>query len=77
LFALVAAALEPRAIDGVELRGSFGSLREVIETDRTVDKEPELFCFGLLEAFDIKPLAALVAPRPVTFVDQANDTAGQ
>jgi hypothetical protein len=26
---------------------------------------PEAFCFGLLERFDIKQLAALVAPRRV------------
>ena len=30
---------------------------------------PELFCFGLLKEFDIEHLAALVAPRPVTFAD--------
>jgi hypothetical protein len=27
----------------------------------------EQFCFGMLEAFDIKHLTALVAPRPVLF----------
>jgi hypothetical protein len=26
-----------------------------------------LFCFGLLEAFDVKHLVALVTPRPVLF----------
>jgi hypothetical protein len=29
---------------------------------------PDLFCFGLLEAVDLKQLAALAAPRPVRFV---------
>ena len=29
---------------------------------------PELFCFGLLESFDITQLAALSGPRPVHFV---------
>jgi hypothetical protein len=33
------------------------------------DDQPEIFCFGLLKAFDIKQLAALVAPRPVTFAN--------
>jgi hypothetical protein len=30
-----------------------------------VDQSPELFCFGLLERFDVKQIASLVAPRPV------------
>ena len=66
-FALVAAALETKAIQRVELRGALGSLKEVIEQNAAVSDKPELFCFGLLEAFDIKQLAALVAPRPVQF----------
>ena len=69
LFALVAAGLEAEAIGQVELGGSLGSLKEVIEQDWSVNQKPELFCFGLLEAFDVKQLAALVAPRPVTFPD--------
>jgi hypothetical protein len=67
--ALVAGALEEKAIAGVELHGSLGSLKEVIEQNRSVDQRPELFCFGLLEATDVKHLAALVAPRPVTLAD--------
>lgn len=67
-FALVAAGLEERAIAGVELHGSLGSLKEVIEKNWTVSQKPELFCFGLLEAFDVRQLAALVGPRPLTFV---------
>jgi hypothetical protein len=66
--ALVAAGLETKAIGKVELRGSLGSLKEVIEQNRTVAEMPEIFCFGLLEAFDVKQLAALTAPRPVQFV---------
>ena len=67
LFALVAGALEEKAVAGVELHGSLGSLKEVIERDWSVNQKPELFCFGLLEAFDLKQIAALVAPRPVKF----------
>jgi hypothetical protein len=67
----VAAALEPDSISGVELRGSLGSLKEILEQDLSVGQEPELFCFGLLEAFDVKHLAALVAPRPVAFVESS------
>lgn len=65
LTALVAAALEEQAIAGVEIRESFGSLKEILENNWTASKTPEVFCFGLLESFDIKQLAALVAPRPV------------
>ena len=67
LYGLIAAALETEAVSGVELRGSFGSLKEVIERNMSVNETPELFCFGLLEQFDVQQIAALVAPRPVTF----------
>ncbi len=66
LIASVAAALEPAAITSLELHGSFGSLREVIENKTKIEDAPELFCFGLLEQFDIKQLLALIAPRGVT-----------
>ncbi|MEX0712565.1 MAG: acetylxylan esterase [Pirellulales bacterium] len=67
LFSLVAAGLEHEAIGGVELSGSLGSLKEIVERNGSVDKTPELFCFGLLEHFDIRQLACLVAPRPARF----------
>lgn len=65
MVALVAAGLEEKAIGGLELHGSLGSLREIVEKNRTVDQWPEMFCFGLLEEFDVKQLSALVTPRPV------------
>jgi hypothetical protein len=65
LVALVAAALEEKAIAGLELKKPYGSLKEILESGMGVDKAPELFCFGLLESFDIPQLTALVAPRPV------------
>ncbi len=65
-FSLIAAALEEKAVAGVELQGALGSLKEVIEKDWAVDKTPEMFCFGLLEAFDVPQLTALVAPRKTT-----------
>ena len=64
---LVAAGIEERAIDEVQLHGSLGSLKEIIESSWICLQAPELFCFGLLERFDVKQLAALVAPRPVKF----------
>ncbi len=59
LVALVAAALEPKAIAGVTIRNGMRSLKEIIEKDLSADKTPELFCFGLLETFDIDLLSAL------------------
>jgi hypothetical protein len=67
LAALVAATIEERSIGELELHGSLGSLKESIESNWHYEKAPELFCFGLLERFDVKQLAALVAPRPVKF----------
>jgi hypothetical protein len=62
--ALVAAALDER-IAALELHDPLGSFKEIVETNRAVSATPELFCFGLLEKFDVVDLAALVAPRPV------------
>lgn len=67
LIALVTAAVDDTLLR-VELSGSLGSLKQVIEDNLTVREVPEYFCFGLLEAVDIRQLAALVAPRPVTFL---------
>jgi hypothetical protein len=65
VFALIAAAIEPKAIGGVETHAAMLSLRDVIAKDMTAREVPELFCFGLLEQFDLKQIEALVAPRPV------------
>jgi hypothetical protein len=69
LISLVAAGLEEKAVGRLELHGALGSLKEILEQNRSVDQMPEMFCFGLLEAFDVKQLSALVAPRPVTLPD--------
>ena len=68
LAALVAAALETQAVERVELHGSLASLKQVVERNYAVNQKPEFFCFGLLEAFDIRELAAIVAPREVRFI---------
>jgi hypothetical protein len=65
--ALCAAAIEPKAIQSVRLSGSLASLREVIERNEGFDSMPELFCFGLLEKFDVQTVAALCVPREVRF----------
>lgn len=68
VFATVAAALEEKAIGSLEVRQPLGSLRELIGQNVGVNQQPELFCFGLLEQFDVPQLRALVAPRPVAEV---------
>ena len=69
LIALVTAALNPTLITRTSLEQSYGSLKEVLEQDLDIRDGPELFCFGLLEQFDLLQLAALAAPSPVQFVD--------
>lgn len=67
LAALTAAALDPDAVEALHLHQSLVSLKEVIERNMRVEEGVELFCFGLLEEFDIAQLAALAAPRPIVF----------
>jgi pimeloyl-ACP methyl ester carboxylesterase len=74
--AIVAAALAPEAIDRLDLCDALGSLKEAIEGNWPVSRAPELFCFGLLEEFDLRQLVALVAPRPVVFHEPSDRAAG-
>jgi len=53
LIAAVAAALEPKAITATTTHGALSSLHDVLRSDLTVDRFPEFFTFGLLEAWDI------------------------
>ncbi len=62
LAALIATALEPAALNTLHQTDVLPSLREVIRQNWSVDKTPELFCFGLLEHFDIPQLKSLVGP---------------
>ena len=59
LIALVAAGVETGSIQDVKLTRPLTSLREVIQRDMTFQDAPELFCFGLLEQFDMPQLRAL------------------
>src|SRR5207253_117533 len=61
LIAAVAAAVETEAVRDVKLIRPLTSLREVIQRDMTVAEAPELFCFGLLEQFDMPQLGALAS----------------
>ena len=67
LAALIAAATEVDAIGEVRVHESMGSLREILERDSEFSDSPHAFVFGLLESFDIASLAALSAPRLVSF----------
>ena len=72
VIALVAAAVEEKAIDRVELHQPLGSFKELLENGTGSDHTPELFCFGLLEQFDVRQIAALVAPRILVTVAAAH-----
>lgn len=59
LVALVSAALEPEVIRGHDAAKSFKSFKDILEQNLIYQQRPELFCFGLLEQFDIPQLEAL------------------
>ena len=65
LMALTAAALEPEAISRLEMHRPLKSLKEIVQSNKSVTDAPEYFCFGLLEQFDLPHLTAMVAPREV------------
>ena len=67
LAALIAAATgdDEERPQQLELHGSLGSLREIIENNWSVDEYPELFCFGLLQHCDIDDLIELAKPCEV------------
>jgi hypothetical protein len=54
--------LEQTAINTLHQTDALTSLHEVIRQNWSVDKYPELFCFGLLEHVDIPQLKTLVGP---------------
>jgi dienelactone hydrolase len=59
LIASVAGALDRRAIASVNTHGALSSLKDVIRQNLAANNVPELFCFGLLESFDIPQIDAL------------------
>lgn len=60
LVALVTAALEPEAVRGYAAVKTYKSLKEVLEQNLYYQQRPEVFCFGLLEQFDVAGIEALV-----------------
>lgn len=69
---LIAAALGPDLISEVSLDRPLTSLKEILEEGRTYEQSPELFTFGLLEAFDLPEVEALVPPRTILRVDSGD-----
>ncbi len=66
LIALTSKALDPQSIAALTLRDPATSLKEVIASGREYSSSPELFCFGLLQYFDIPDLRQLAEPGSVT-----------
>ncbi|MEX1231488.1 MAG: acetylxylan esterase [Planctomycetaceae bacterium] len=60
LAALCTAALDETSLIGdLHAEGLPKSLKEFLKPDASYDKTPEVYCFGLLEHFDIETLSAL------------------
>ncbi len=59
MVALVAAAMEPAALGPRNSTHELASLHEIITGNWAVGDKPEMFCFGLLESFDVPQLKAL------------------
>jgi dienelactone hydrolase len=65
LIGLVAAAADPKPSATVRLFDGMRSLREPLERNLAFPDAPELFCFGLLEYFDMPQLIELAKPAQV------------
>jgi len=66
LMTLIASACQPTTANHLELHNTFATLKQVIERDLAVNQMPELFCFGLLEKFDIPLQIALSGAETLT-----------
>ncbi len=69
--ALAAAALEPDTVKRLITVDLPASLKLLIEENDKYDRHPSLFCFGLLEQFDVREMLAMVAPRQVDLLKTA------
>ena len=59
IVALVVKAMEPRNLGPLNPSQHIESLHDILRNNWTVTDKPELFCFGLLESFDVPQLKAL------------------
>lgn len=71
LIVLTAAALDDGAIDEVTAIETLPSLKLLIEDKIDYAPCPQLFCFGLLERFDVRELIAMCLPRKVRLIRPA------
>lgn len=62
LSAQIAAALDQDSIAGVAVDQPFASLKQIIDENLQATDGPELFCFGLLQEFDVPEIVALGNP---------------
>ena len=65
IVAIMAAGLNPDRIDRVVVQNGLPSLKRLIEDRLEYEQYPTLFCFGLLEQFDVAELVTLCLPRKV------------
>jgi len=68
LFAIVAASLGGKKITSVKAKGALVSLKEILKKNWGANRYPELFCFGLLEHFDMRQLMALAEPSKISLL---------
>lgn len=61
LVALVAKAMEPRHVGELKPSQHIEDLHGILRNNWTVSDKPEMFCFGLLEHFNVPQLKALAA----------------
>ena len=59
LVALTAKAMAPGTVGPLKPRQQLETLHDILRQNWTVAEKPELFCFGLLESFDVPQLKAL------------------
>ena len=63
--ALVAAALKPYFFSEIQVEEGMKSLRDLLKEPVRYVQAPELFCLGLLPAFDLDLLLGLAEPTPI------------
>ena len=76
VIAAAAAALFPKRLDSLLLEELPASLKLLIEERSEYEQEPELFCFGLLQQFDIRELLALATARQIRLLRPQGPAAG-